>query len=501
MDASLKTVVSISVYKRNEPYNIDLYSQGSGVAVWREKRRTEGGVRYDVYVATAAHVIDFDRTIHTIILSDVNHNRYVLEPDDIMIVDREYDYGLVRIKGKDGNPDYPSLQIAAVHLYPDSYGPGDLCYVIGYPFGKDANSISHGTIRSHKWTATGTIDNMLVSAPSIDGNSGGGVFLQSTGEVVGIVSSVFALLRPVFGFNSSGVRIPEKPVEFVEQLMTTFVVCVSTYVIRESIFSLIYSRDVNIPVPYFCNQTFVGMAGFGLLNSIDIEVLLQSYGNIRANSIPECAHLFDGKTLFGCYIKAVIPGSPAYLANIVPQTFPGNIEKFYILWAVSFDGTNFKKDNWILISEENPLSKILHGRSILRLNEFRTIGESRAIHMNDPSEASERDLNLLLDISPPLGDVLHCLISEVITVAEVVTEYRFRKVSIPLTMDRRTALQLLDPYLDLYAELTLPVYFISNLDAMKASRKPIRIQKPQESISTESMSGNATPVNTILGDV
>ena len=61
-------------------------------------------------------------------------------------------------------------------------------YVIGWPELFDHNSISVGCIRSKFWNLSGAMNQLVISAPVFGGNSGGGVFLKATNELLGIVS-------------------------------------------------------------------------------------------------------------------------------------------------------------------------------------------------------------------------------------------------------------------------------------------------------------------------
>lgn len=364
MRGSLTSSLGIFIIDRQFPFGT--LGAGSGVCVWRDEKTQ------DAYVATAAHVVagnDYRRTSDqiTIILVDLSNRKYV--NPSVVVMDVQYDYCLLKIPGN------TSLVPVTIDLR-DEYLTGDACYTIGFPFGLDANSVSSGVIRSSRWTQTGTIENILISAPVMFGNSGGGVFTTKNDFLIGLVSWIIQ-----YNYNP----------------VWTFAGVISAYIIRESLYFLMYSRTVEFPVKAYAKQYFLGIHGRQMVPVRDVHVYQLGH--------PALA----GRAVMGMKIQSVLKDSPADLAGLRSYSsvsLKGAIfESYDIIWAVSFD-----LQTWNLITEEQTLSRILHEKL---QNPQRFWLPHRAIHV---SNQSEKDLLISTFDTELSGSqlVLYALVSSVI---------------------------------------------------------------------------------------
>lgn len=453
MNANIRSMLGIWVMNRGTSKL--LVSTGSGVAVWRDERVN------DVYIATAYHVIfgnstnPIDPRIHNYVLVDSSNYKYVLNDTNIVIRDREHDYCLLRISQSIlGSRTIPTVKISMDDIFSeDSYIVGDRCYAIGFPYAKDINSICHGTIRSSKWTATGTLDNLLISAPLFPGNSGGGVFLERTNKLIGIVIAILGgRIEVTDYFTLQTFIFPNFP-------HSTLGLAIPTYVIRESIFFLMYSDIQTFPVPYYATQYFLGIDGFTMVTADTIERI----GSISRDLNFEFNSLFDKKGVFGFQIDRILPNSPFAIQSGLRV----DRMRSYFVWAVSFD-----RLNWELITEENPLSYIFHNHLVNRVRSFRPFNSYRAISLTDPAERSEREL--LLDRMPVkvrTGDTLYLIMSEIFEGV-----YTFKNI-VSITLQEITRKEALEQFSNSMGT----EFYISNEQAFNMPHDPVFISNSSDS--------------------
>jgi S1-C subfamily serine protease len=407
MNANLKASLGVYVIERTFPF-AHLWA-GSAVCVWMDTRALH------TYIATAGHVVagdDYSKTYAdiTLILVDANNKKYV--NPEIIILDRSYDFCLLRVPGTSSftmaNPDRT-----------DAFETGDPCYAIGFPLTLDANSVSSGVIRSRRWTSTGTLENVLISAPILPGNSGGGVFTSKDNNLIGIVSWVY--VPP--GFSP----------------IWTFAGVVSAFIVREALYLLMYSSIVEYPIRSYAKQYFLGIHGRQLVSLRDVHVY-QSGGALTHPAL-------QGKAVMGFKIDYVQEGSPAGIAGLVSYKRVNAFETYDIIWAVSFDNSD-----WEVITEENPLSRILHEH--LR-DPNRLWIPHRAISLKDKS-LSERNLLIkTFDTKFPQGPVLLYLLVTRVTQStaqfETVVTLRidgFNRIDFDVTYTDEDGIERLYQYVD-----------------------------------------------------
>lgn len=279
-------------------------ARGAGIAVCRDTQN-------NLLVATAAHVVN-NASIAAVRLIDFMGRAY----DDVrvLIYDHSYDYALLLVKGVPTN-----VPAALVRKTTAPINNGDDAYIIGYPLGMDTHSVSAGVIRSKSWSINGVAGHILTSIPALPGNSGGGAFLKSTHELIGVCS---------FGVNQSdGV------------LMNGFI---PFSVIYESILYYMYRPTLALagpPVPTHREAYYVGMLGY--LNDPQIFYALSpSHAKLR--------NLGRG----GFIVMNVAPGSPASAAGFT-NAIMADAVTFQVVWAVLVFG------RWTLVNEESPLNVLL----------------------------------------------------------------------------------------------------------------------------------------------
>lgn len=178
-------------------------SGGAGVAVFRDSSSPN-----DVYLATAAHVVDLDwykpnaTRPGKLIVIDSKNRRYT--DVQLVVMDKANDLAILRVRG------LPS-KAPVVGAFAENVKEGDPVFAIGWPLQVDCLSVSSGTVRSSTWSGIGIVADgapqVAVDAPILPGNSGGGVFTSKGGQLVGLVSWGFAMSETfVFLVSASSVR-------------------------------------------------------------------------------------------------------------------------------------------------------------------------------------------------------------------------------------------------------------------------------------------------------
>lgn len=324
---------------------------GSGVAIWRD-----GSNRY-IYIATAYHVVEQVEN-HALVCIDYKgfrHNDY-----RFIVLDKTYDFALIELRG------VPSYVPHATLLTPYADKvllPGDNIYVVGWPLAIDANSVSNGALRSCRWTLNGTMNQVLVSAPVFGGNSGGGVFLARTHQLLGVVS-----WGVTNGETMNGV--------------------VPYTVIYEALMYFMYKPTVvnNFDTPFpTCGESYL----FGV-DGIKINSSAFQFGFQPQH--PELGRLGSA----GIFVLSVLPDSPASdagLASLVVDQ-ERDLAVYDVVWGVRRPG----KKEFIMLTEENSLDMILYNFYTNIYRRQRRYLSSRALNTNRRYTAYGRDLPDTLDI-------------------------------------------------------------------------------------------------------
>ncbi len=176
---------------------VDIERSGSGVAI-ASKKVKDG---YETYILTAAHVVALPDYVNGSVLTSqffIDGVGGDLVTSQVVAIDNDDDIALIKLTSK---KQYPISKLA-------SSGPKvKICsgvYAVGCKLGMMPTP-TDGIITSKKFD--GPVMSRLwgTSAPCIYGNSGGGVFLKSTGELVGIVS-IISMVRTQL-YSSSGMEL------------------------------------------------------------------------------------------------------------------------------------------------------------------------------------------------------------------------------------------------------------------------------------------------------
>lgn len=287
-------------------YNITNGAGGSAVAV--KRIRDASGNSY-LILATAAHCVLGvpDETIELISSEGLRH-----PGARVVVLDRLHDIAFLVVH------DLPDAKVARVpgprlRTYPDV---GSNVYTIGWPALLDQHSVSKGCVRSSAWTAWG-VNYVLIDAPIIGGNSGGGVFDSETHELIGIVS---------FGFEGA----------------TSINGVVPAYCVSEGV-RMLSALDPTpdlcaLPLPYFSrNEYYIGIA------CLDIPFNVYSY--IVPSDVPFLAKLAAA----GVIVRDVSPESA-----LVGQVQPGDV-----IWALRLTRVSNEGD-WTPITQLKSLDCIIH---------------------------------------------------------------------------------------------------------------------------------------------
>lgn len=141
------------------------------------------------YVVTAAHVLmNSDRTtkadaiwLNITNFNDTGENKFIKITEGFY-VDGLADVAVIKVPGINGGQSHLSFTDYS------TVANGDTVYMMGYAGGYDNASISHGLVRDKSHTTPfgeTRLDNLLISAPGLDGNSGS-VILDIHGKIIGI---------------------------------------------------------------------------------------------------------------------------------------------------------------------------------------------------------------------------------------------------------------------------------------------------------------------------
>ncbi len=323
---------------------------GSGVVIWRDALNTKS------YVATAFHVVE-GMTDGSII--DINYKKYKqITP---VILDKTYDFALLEVSGLP--KDIPVAKIAPPSRLITA---GADVYVIGWPELFDHNSISVGCIRSKFWNLSGAMNQLVISAPVFGGNSGGGVFLRATNELLGLVS---------WGLGSD----------------ETFNGIIPYNVIYEGLLYFMYRPTLALPSRVYCEGYYFGARTYAC-DPFTLESM------IGAGSHP----VISTSAAVGMLVCDVVPGSPAAAAGFTPITVSSTGYTFDVVWAVSRAG----KAQWTYITEEAALDTILWKYAYTTTHGRRSLLTTRA-KAGDPKTAG-------LDIMLPATLEVDVLVSRVV---------------------------------------------------------------------------------------
>lgn len=323
---------------------------GSGVVVWRDALNTKS------YVATAFHVVE--GMIDGFVI-DINYKKYKsITP---IILDRTYDFALLEVVGL-------PKEIPVAKIAPPSrlITAGADVYVIGWPELFDHNSISAGCIRSKFWNLSGAMNQILISAPVFGGNSGGGVFLKATNELLGLVS---------WGLGSD----------------ETFNGIISYNVIYEGLLYFMYRPTLAVPSRVYCEGYYLGARTYAC-DPFTLESM------ISVGSHP----VISTYAAVGMIVCDVVGGSPAAAAELVPITVGDGGYTFDVVWAVSRAG----KGQWTYITEEAAFDTIVWKYAYTTAHGRRPLLTTRA-KVGDPKMAG-------LDIMLPATLEVDVLVSRVV---------------------------------------------------------------------------------------
>ena len=305
--------------------NLSVGAGGSGVAIWRDTSNNY------LYIATAYHVVeDMDDGIFI----DYLGRKY--DNFNYIILDKTYDFAIVELRG--APITIPVIAIATRGSTGVVYGAG--VYVIGWPLLLDTNSVSSGALRSPKWNGNGTMNQLLISAPIFGGNSGGGVFLSATNELIGVVS---------WGITS-------------DETMNGIV---PYTVILEALLYFMYRPSLSTPAR-ICGESYIlGTEGL-LIDPFTMQYWLQP-------TLPALTGLGSA----GFIVLRVLGGSPASTTGFANLVESSGLNTFDIIWAARRPGGSYT-----YITEENSLDNILYSyyvtsnRSRRRIITRRSRGEA-----------------------------------------------------------------------------------------------------------------------------
>ncbi len=313
MEANQKSCVSL--------VNNTVGCGGSGVVVWRDATTNKS------YVATAFHVVEgmIDGSV-----IDFNYKRYKqITP---VILDKTYDFALLEVQGL-------PKEVPVAKIVPPSrlITAGADVYVIGWPELFDHNSISVGCIRSKFWNLTGAMNQILISAPVFGGNSGGGVFLKATNELLGLVS---------WGLGSD----------------ETYNGIIPYNVIYEGLLYFMYRPTLSVPSRVYCEGYYFGARTYAC-DPFTLESMITT-------SHP----VISTYAAAGMIVCDVTAGSPAAAADFKPITVGSGGYTFDVVWAVS----RADKNQWTYITEEAAFDTILWKYAYTLTHGRRTLMTTRA---------------------------------------------------------------------------------------------------------------------------
>lgn len=329
--------------------NLGVGAGGTGIAIWRDLRNNY------LYIATAYHVVQGMLTDGIFI--DYLGKKYTNFA--YIVLDKTYDFAIVELRGVPTS--IPVVQIATRGSQAVTYGAD--VYVIGWPLLMDSNSVSSGSLRSPNWNANGTMNQLLISAPVFGGNSGGGVFLRASHELIGVVS---------WGLTN-------------DETMNGIV---PYTVILEALFYFMYRPSLATPAKV-CGESYMfGVEGL-LIDPFIMQYWLQP-------SLPEISAFGN----VGMIVLSVLPSSPAASAGFASLINNSGAYTFDIIWAIRRPGGAFT-----YITEESSLDNILYSYYVTQNHTRR-----RIIPRRSQNEASFRALDIVL----PANLQIECLTSRVV---------------------------------------------------------------------------------------
>jgi S1-C subfamily serine protease len=152
-------------------------SHGSGVVIH------ENG-----YILTAAHVVDGEKKIEFAYEDDAgSETRY---PAAVVAIDREYDLAVIKVEHR--------FEHVVTLDDPANLNPGDSVYNLGYPY-MCAKTVVRGHIMSLRVNIsipaekTRVPNAVIVDMLIAPGDSGGGLFSESDGRLVGLMIGIIEL--------------------------------------------------------------------------------------------------------------------------------------------------------------------------------------------------------------------------------------------------------------------------------------------------------------------
>lgn len=163
------------------------YKDRSGAGVIMKKERANTGL-YKVYVLTAYHIVSDakeERAPNRIYVNIYKGDKKFSHIADIFRHDDELDIAILSVE-----TDIDGLN-CAIPIQParrSSISLYDPVVTIGCPLGYDPIA-TEGRITSFRKKVKGG-NFWLMSSPTVYGNSGGGVFLKKTGELIGIANMI-----------------------------------------------------------------------------------------------------------------------------------------------------------------------------------------------------------------------------------------------------------------------------------------------------------------------
>lgn len=147
---------------------------GSGTVLKCERNKDDK--KFTCYVLTVAHLFSgFDKS-SKLRIGDLVDGK-------VLIINKGADLALVSVQS--------SRPLSSAHLAPRDFKPfiGDKVIQIGYPQGKAVSILTgkreHKVSAVNRYLGSGTIE---CSLEPIEGRSGGGLFLERTGEQIGVCS-------------------------------------------------------------------------------------------------------------------------------------------------------------------------------------------------------------------------------------------------------------------------------------------------------------------------
>lgn len=337
--------------------NLSAGSGGAGIAVWRDLRNL------NLYVATAYHVVDGMTNGLFIDYSGKKYTNF-----NFIILDKLYDFALVELIDvpqlfQVTNASELIIPVRIADRTSTAVTHGTDIYVIGWPLLIDSNSVSSGTIRSPKWNMNGIMNQILISAPIFGGNSGGGVFLKQSHELVGIVSWGLRNNETINGI------VPH----------TT---------ILDALFYFMYRPTLVTPSRVTSESYLLGISGYL------IDPFIMQY-NIKPTLSP-----LNSYGCVGIIVISVLPNSPASNAEFSKLIQLNNKYTYDIIWGVRIIGSEY-----LYITEENSLDSILYKLSVTPAHNNRKIL---------PVRPRGETIYSTLDIVLPSNLIVECLVSRVV---------------------------------------------------------------------------------------